>query len=191
VEDLYFPVDEVMPKAKAAARKALEIDDNIAESHVEMGAIDTMYGFDWAGAPRTWIRCRRKSVSRSVGGCTLRAGTTRPSNSSANVSIWIQIILIVIGFWQGRFSGALTAEAKALKIDPAWSWAAGESARAYALSGRHAEAQRGLDDVLELSKRSHVSNYLLAQSMPRWETRTTLWTGWSRPIPSGRFTSIF
>jgi len=47
-------------------------------------------------------------------------------------------------------------------VDTGWSWAAAESARVYALSGRGAEAQRGLDELLALSKRSHVSNYLLA-----------------------------
>ncbi len=63
---------------------------------------------------------------------------------------------------QGRFSEALTANAKALKIDPGWGWAAAESVRVYALSGRRAEAQRVLDDLLALSKRSQVPKYSLA-----------------------------
>jgi hypothetical protein len=40
--------------------------------------------------------------------------------------------------------------------------ARGELARADALSGKHADAQRALGELLALSKRSHVSKYSLA-----------------------------
>lgn len=56
VEDLYYPVGEVMPKADEAARKALAIDENIPESHVELGGDLTMYDFDWAGSEREFKR---------------------------------------------------------------------------------------------------------------------------------------
>jgi serine/threonine-protein kinase len=45
-----------MPKAKEAARKALEIDDSIAESHVHMGNVYTMYELDWPAAEREFAR---------------------------------------------------------------------------------------------------------------------------------------
>jgi eukaryotic-like serine/threonine-protein kinase len=208
VEDLYFPVDEVMPKAKAAARKALEIDDSIAESHVEMGAIDTMYDFDWAGAEREFKRAIELNPNYApaheyyswyliaVGRASEAVAESRRAEKLDPLSTEISSF---VGWWlyyarrydeavpqvnrcldldpnyanchwilgqtyeqQGRFPEAIAAEAKALKIDPGWSWAAAESARAYALSGRHAEAQRGLDDLLALSKRSLVPKYSLA-----------------------------
>lgn len=56
VEDLYLPVSESMPKADQAARKALEIDETIPESHVQLGGDLTMYDFDWAGAEREFKR---------------------------------------------------------------------------------------------------------------------------------------
>jgi Tfp pilus assembly protein PilF len=39
-----------------AARKALQIDESIVESHVEMGSVYTFYDFDWAGAEREFKR---------------------------------------------------------------------------------------------------------------------------------------
>jgi len=56
VGDLYFPMAEVMPKAEAAARKALAIDERIPESHVELGADITFTDFDWASAEREFRR---------------------------------------------------------------------------------------------------------------------------------------
>jgi serine/threonine protein kinase/Tfp pilus assembly protein PilF len=46
---------EALPKAEAAVRKALELDDSLAEAHVEFGAIKTN-AWDWAGAEREYKR---------------------------------------------------------------------------------------------------------------------------------------
>lgn len=48
-EDMFFPGNEVMPKAKAAAEKALQLDDSLAEAHTSLGAIYFWYDFDWTG----------------------------------------------------------------------------------------------------------------------------------------------
>jgi serine/threonine-protein kinase len=47
---------EAMPKAKAAAEKALEIDDTLAEAHVSMAYVKGAYDWDWAGAERLFKR---------------------------------------------------------------------------------------------------------------------------------------
>jgi serine/threonine protein kinase/tetratricopeptide (TPR) repeat protein len=51
-DDFFLSPREVMPKAKEAAKKALELDDTLAEAHTEMGMIDFMYEFDWGAAER-------------------------------------------------------------------------------------------------------------------------------------------
>ena len=43
---------ETFPKAKVAALKALEIDDDLAEAHTSLAAILRDYEWDWAGAER-------------------------------------------------------------------------------------------------------------------------------------------
>ena len=44
------PPRESMPKAKAAAMKALEIDDQLAEAHASLAIVRFFYDWDWAGA---------------------------------------------------------------------------------------------------------------------------------------------
>ena len=46
------PPREAMPKAKAAAAKALEIDPNLAEAHISLGYASFTYDWDWAAATR-------------------------------------------------------------------------------------------------------------------------------------------
>jgi serine/threonine-protein kinase len=46
------PPKDILPQAKAAAAKALEIDESLAEPHVTLAFIHTWFDWDWAGAER-------------------------------------------------------------------------------------------------------------------------------------------
>jgi TolB-like protein/DNA-binding winged helix-turn-helix (wHTH) protein/Tfp pilus assembly protein PilF len=45
-----------IPEAKVAARKALEIDDRLAETHASLGLIATIYDWNWKEAEREYKR---------------------------------------------------------------------------------------------------------------------------------------
>jgi serine/threonine-protein kinase len=47
-----LPPRESMPKAKAAAERALELNDQLAEAHCALGCIHMQYDWDWAAAER-------------------------------------------------------------------------------------------------------------------------------------------
>jgi eukaryotic-like serine/threonine-protein kinase len=47
---------ESMPRAMEAARKALELDDTLAEAHVSVAYAKRTYDWDWAGAEREFKR---------------------------------------------------------------------------------------------------------------------------------------
>jgi TolB-like protein len=49
------PLD-VMPKAKAAALKAIELDDTLGEAHASLGYVALIFDWDWAGADREFHR---------------------------------------------------------------------------------------------------------------------------------------
>lgn len=51
-----LPPNEAMPKAKAAALKALALDDRLAESHLSLGYVKFYYEYDWAGAEEEFKR---------------------------------------------------------------------------------------------------------------------------------------
>ena len=52
---LYLPPSDSIPKAKAAAKKALELDDALAEAHAAL-AYATFFDWDWSSAEREFKR---------------------------------------------------------------------------------------------------------------------------------------
>ena len=50
------PQGVIIPKVKAAATKALELDDTLAEAHISIGRIKFYYDWDWAGAEKSFRR---------------------------------------------------------------------------------------------------------------------------------------
>jgi adenylate cyclase len=51
-EDWYYPANDVMPKAKAAAQKALQLDDSIAEAHTALGIALFEYDYNLPAGER-------------------------------------------------------------------------------------------------------------------------------------------
>jgi len=56
LRSIYRSPLEVMPKAKAAAQKAVELDGSLAEGHVSLASVKMFYDFDWTGAEREFRR---------------------------------------------------------------------------------------------------------------------------------------
>ena len=52
----HVPPRETMPKAKAAALKAIELDPKLAEGYVALASINWLYDWDWAAADRNYRR---------------------------------------------------------------------------------------------------------------------------------------
>ena len=56
--DLYPPL-QLFPKAEAAARKALELDAELAEAHASMGAIHEVFHWSWDRAQEEYVTALR------------------------------------------------------------------------------------------------------------------------------------
>jgi TolB-like protein/Tfp pilus assembly protein PilF len=91
-----LPPREAMVKARDAALRGLEIDDNLAEAHASLGIIHLRYDWDWAAAEK---RCKR-------------AGEI--SAGSARVHEFYGWYLAAMG----RFDEAIVEEERALELDP-------------------------------------------------------------------------
>jgi serine/threonine-protein kinase len=87
---------EIMPKAKAAAMKALELDNNLAEAHASLGQIVSYYDYDFATAEKEYRR----------------AIELNPNYAPAHQ--WLAEQLSVLK----RFDEALIEIRRALEIDP-------------------------------------------------------------------------
>ncbi|HKT70327.1 MAG TPA: protein kinase [Terriglobales bacterium] len=62
----YWPPREAMPKAKAAALKALELDENLPEAHSALGGVHYFYDWDWAGAEQEAKRAMELSPNNAT-----------------------------------------------------------------------------------------------------------------------------
>jgi len=56
VDDVFVPARDAEPKAKAAALKALELDEGLAEPHLALASVLFWYDYDWAGADKEFRR---------------------------------------------------------------------------------------------------------------------------------------
>lgn len=91
-----LPPKETMPKAKAAAMKALEIDDTLAEAHASLGLVKWSFDWDWLGA--------EQELKRAI--------ELRPSYATAHQ--WYALDLIAMG----RLDDALGEMKRAQRFDP-------------------------------------------------------------------------
>jgi TolB-like protein/Flp pilus assembly protein TadD len=91
-----LPPNEAMPKAKAAALKALELDDSLAEPYVSLAHVHYYYDRDWAAAERQYKR----------------AIELNPKYPTAHQ--WYAIYLMSAG----RFDEALAENRRAQELDP-------------------------------------------------------------------------
>jgi len=87
---------EAAPKAKAAAMKALELDDTLAEAHTSLAFIKLNFDWDWTGAERAFKR----------------AIELNPNYSNAHH--WYSHYLMAMG----RIEESLAESKRALELDP-------------------------------------------------------------------------
>jgi tetratricopeptide (TPR) repeat protein len=90
------PQNEFMPKARAAAVRALQIDDNLAEAHTALALIVQNYDWDW--------QTSEKEFRRAI--------ELNPNYATAHH--WYAEHLA----WQGRFEEALRESERARQLDP-------------------------------------------------------------------------
>jgi tetratricopeptide (TPR) repeat protein len=88
--------NETLPKAKAAAIKALELDESLAEGHVPLAHVKCYYDRDFAGSEREYKR----------------AIDLNPNYSVAHH--WYAIFLTIVG----RYDEALVEIKRAYDLDP-------------------------------------------------------------------------
>jgi TolB-like protein/DNA-binding winged helix-turn-helix (wHTH) protein len=90
------PQGEFMPKARAAALKALELDETLAEAHTSLALIAENYDYDWGTAEKEFRR----------------AIQLNPDYPTAHQ--WYAECLA----WQGRFDEAFAESERARRLDP-------------------------------------------------------------------------
>jgi len=129
-ESMYFRPTEVMPKAKAAAEKALQLDDMLAEAHFSLGAVKFQYDYDWPGAETEIRRALALNPNYAFGHdnygffLALRGrldDAVAESRIATELDPLSSIALIDSAFvltFQGKYEAAKEQGRKALALDP-------------------------------------------------------------------------
>ena len=123
---------QVMPKAKAAAAKAVELDDTLAEAHASLGYVSIHFDWDWARGEREFRR----------------ALELNPSSSRAH-SGYAQYLLFV----RGRSDQAIQELRQAYALDPLLPQAHGDLAWFLFLARRYSES---IEAALKVGRDDHI-----------------------------------
>jgi TolB-like protein/Tfp pilus assembly protein PilF len=127
--NMMLPPDASLPKAQAAAAKAIKLDDRLAEGHTSLAFCKLFHEWDWQGAEREFQRAIQLNPSYEF--------VARP---------WYAFELSALG----RHSEAVDEARRALRLDP-FSVAIGTSAGlVLSLAGRHDEAIEQCLETLEM-----------------------------------------
>ncbi len=159
--DWIIPANEVMPKAKKAALKALEIDEALASAHNMLAGVYVWYEWNWEAAEREfkrsfelgpdnlnahayygWYLSAMGQFDRAIAECQ-RAQELDPLSSEAG---WI---LGEVLYYAGRYDEAIAQNLKTLDLNPYYWPVAVNLARVYLQKNQYAEAIALLKKTIE------------------------------------------
>jgi eukaryotic-like serine/threonine-protein kinase len=139
---------EAMPKAKAAVRRAIELDESVAEAHATLGVILALYDWDWSGAERELIRSIELNGSspvsrdvyafyylRPVGRIEEAVNQTQQALALDPLSILFRVHLGFLFYIQGRYEHSLAQFRKVLEMSPQYYLAHAMMGNVYTLAG--------------------------------------------------------
>jgi serine/threonine-protein kinase len=139
---------EAMPKAKAAVRRALELNDGVAEAHATLGVILALYDWDWAGAERELLRSIELNgaspVSRDlfafyylrpVGRIEEAISQTQEALSLDPLSILFRVHLGFLFYIQNQYEHSIAQFRKVLEMNPQYYLAQAMMGNVYTLAG--------------------------------------------------------
>jgi serine/threonine-protein kinase len=150
--------DDVMPRARAAALRALSLAPDLAEAHVSLAFIRGLYEWEWEDAERLYLRALALNPGYASAyhwlGTDHYALTGRFEEAMATVETAIALDPLSSIIREGRaytmmlmrrFDAAIAAYAEILRTDPTFYKAYTSMGRAYAQQGRYAEALEMLE----------------------------------------------
>ena len=138
-EDWYFPANEVMPKSRAAAEKALQLDDSSAEAHTSLGFIVWQYDYDWVAGEREYRR----------------AIELNPNYYEAHHQYGYLLA------FAGRFEESVAEFKRANEMDPLSAGILNDLAWPLMFQGKYDEAREKIRKALELDPSFYLAQFTL------------------------------
>jgi tetratricopeptide (TPR) repeat protein len=128
--DFYLSNTEAYTKARAAATRALEIDESLAEGHAAMGTVNMFYDWNWSES--------EKEFKRSV-------------ELDPNYALTYEIYSLLLGL-RGHQAEGIAMAKQAQQLDPLSLYANAAVADALIRAGQYDQAAEQLHKVFDLDR---------------------------------------
>ena len=138
-----FSPEDAFPRAKAAATKALALDDDLSEAHASLAFIQDLYDWDWASAEKEYKR----------------ALSLNPGYATAHQ--WYAAHLMVMG----RNGEAIAELKRAESLDPLSLIISADLADVLCIAHFYDESVRQSQMAIEMDPNFAVAHYLLGQAL--------------------------
>jgi eukaryotic-like serine/threonine-protein kinase len=175
----WLPPREAIPKSKAAALKALEIDDRLAEAHLALGYASFAYDWDWPTAEKHYERALALNAAypllhASYSQYLAALGRTDEALAEAKRAVDLDPLNLYIYFRMARelylarrFDQAIEQCRKMLDMDPGYPLAHWQLGQAYAEKGMYREALSELEKDKALTRGSSMTLAYLGNVLAR------------------------
>jgi len=124
----YLPPKDVMPRAKEAALRALEIDEDLADAHCSLGYVYTIFDWEWEKARKEFLRALELNPSYG------------PAREWYSVWLW----------FMGHVEEAIAEVRRGLETDPLSAYAHVQLGGVLLSAQKYEEASEALLQALEL-----------------------------------------
>jgi serine/threonine protein kinase/tetratricopeptide (TPR) repeat protein len=154
---------EAYPKAKAAAAKALELDETLGEAHCTLGFFRLLYDWDFAAAEKEFRRAIELSPNfanawdgygfyfKATGQSEASVRACQRAQELEPLSLFITLSLAWAYYFARQYDRAMEQGTKALDMDPNFGFAYWHRGMAYIQQKRFGDAIAALRKAISLS----------------------------------------
>ena len=168
---------EVMPRAKEAALRAVELEPNLASGHVRLGYVRLFFDWDWPAAEREYRRALdiNPSLAEAQLGYANYLGTLGRFDEALSrvqqaylydpLAVESRSEALWIYYFSGRMPETIEQCRKTIELAPAAGTAYAVLSMAYAQAGQQAETLRAVEDTVRISGDSPSSTAIAAWAL--------------------------
>jgi len=164
--DLLIPAREAMPQARAAAQRALELDEGLPAPHVSLAMVHWQFDWTWPAAVRQFRRAlelnpNHAETHQNFGFCLVMMGRFEEAIEQVRRAreldpLWVEtnVHLSVVLYFARRYAEAAEVARRTIELDPHYWLGHVALGRALEQQGdlaqaiREYETARGIDDQI-------------------------------------------
>lgn len=172
----FLPPRDAYPAAKAAAKKALALDDGLSEAHTSLGLVLYQYEWDWNGAEDEFRRAIQLNPNyapahhfyadylKAMGRFEEALNEIRRAQELDPLSLAINTGVGHVLYLSRKYDEAIDQYRKTVELDPSFIQTHLWFGRPYLQKGMYKEAIEELEKAVSLSARSTIALGMLGHA---------------------------